>query len=246
MSDYQIKALGSSLADYLGQFLFCCEYTQTFNHLSAYCRGLLSSLERKTCEPIALAAGIPVRTLQEFLRDHSWDHDRMRDLLQSHVAAILRRIPTDDLGTLAIVDETGSAKKGSKTPGVHRQWCGELGKTDNCVVTVHLGIARGRYKTLVDRDLFLPKSWSDDRERCRAAGIPDQLVHRPKWRIALEQIDRARRNGIGMDWLTFDEGYGACPEFLQEVDSRNIHFIGEVPRSFHCFSVRPRPSASSS
>jgi SRSO17 transposase len=246
MTEQEIKALGPALAGFLDQFLFCCGYTQTFAHLSAYCRGLLSNLERKTAEPIALAAGIPVRTLQEFLKDHDWYQDNGRDLLQRHVASTLLTLPADDVGTLGIVDETGTAKKGQKTPGVQRQWCGELGKTDNCIVTVHLGVARGRYNTLVDRDLFLPKSWSDDRERCQAAGIPDELVHRPKWQIALEQIDRAKGNGIVLSWLTFDEGYGDCPEFLLAVEGKGLRFVGEAPRSLRCFAVRQPPARSSS
>ena len=246
MTEQEIKALGPALADFLNKFLFCCGYTQTFTHLGVYCRGLLSNLERKTVEPIALAAGTPVRTLQEFLKDHVWDQDQVRDLLQRHVASTLPTLPADDIGILGIVDETGTAKKGSKTPGVQRQWCGELGKTDNCIVTVHLGVARGRYKTLLDRDLFLPKNWSDDRQRCRAAGIPDTLAHRPKWQIALEQIDRASSNGIVLDWLTFDEGYGDCPAFLLGLDSRELPFVGEVPRSLHCFAVRQPAALSSS
>ncbi len=245
MTEHEIKALGPALADFLDQYLFCCSYTQTFAHLAAYCRGLLSNLERKTCEPIALAAGIPVRTLQEFLKDYDWYQDKVRDLLQGHVASTLLTIPADEVGTLGIVDETGTAKKGTKTPGVQRQWCGELGKTDNCIVTVHLGVARCRYKTLVDRDLFLPKSWSEDRKRCKAAGIPDDLVHRPKWKIALEQIDRAKGNGIVLDWLTFDEGYGDCPDFLLAVEGRGLRFVGEAPRSLRCFAVR-QPAAQSS
>jgi SRSO17 transposase len=246
MTEEQIEALGPALADFLRQYLFCCGYTQTFAHLGVYCRGLLSNLERKTCEPIALAAGVPVRTLQEFLRDHDWDEDEARDLLGQHVAATLADLPDEGTGTIGLIDETGTAKKGSKTPGVQRQWCGELGKTDNCVVTVHLGVVRGRYKTLIDRDLFLPESWSNDRDRCRAAGIPDSLVHRPKWKIALEQVDRAKANGVLLDWLTFDEGYGDCPEFLLGLDGRQLRYVGEVPRSFHCFAVRPNPAASSS
>ncbi len=246
MTPEQIEAMGPALADFLHQFLFCCGYTQTFAHLGVYCRGLLSDLDRKTCEPIALAAGIPVRTLQEFLHDHGWDQDRVRDLLQRDVATTLPGLPHDGLGSIGIVDETATRKKGKKTPGVQRQWCGELGKKENCIVTVHLGVARGRYKTLLDRDLFLPESWSADRDRCRAAGIPDELVHRPKWRIALEQIDRARGNGIVLDWLTFDEAYGECPEFLLELVRRKLRFVGEVPRSFHCFAVREPVAKSSS
>ena len=104
MTEEQIEALGPALADFLAQFLFCCGYTQTFAHLGVSCRGLLSNLDRKTAEPIALASAIPVRTLQEFLGDHDWDQDRVRDLRQRHVASTLPDLPDDGIGTIAIVD----------------------------------------------------------------------------------------------------------------------------------------------
>jgi SRSO17 transposase len=240
MTEDQIQALGPALADFLDRFLFCCAYTQTFQHLGTYCRGLLSDLPRKSVEPIALAAGTPVRTLQQFLRDHGWDHHQARDLLQRHVAVALPGQPADDLGTVGLIDETGQVKKGTKTPGVQRQWCGEAGKTENCIVTVHLGVARGRYKALLDADLYLPKSWDADRDRCKEAGIPDDVVYRPKWQIALAQLDRAHANGLGLDWLTFDEGYGDKPRFLQGLDGRRLLYVGEVPKSFRCYGRRPR------
>jgi SRSO17 transposase len=241
MTTEQIEALGPAFADYLEQFRDCCDYPQTFDLLQVYCRGLLSDLDRKTCEPVALAAGIAVRTLQEFLRDHCWSFDQLRDRLQAHVVDDLAGQPGDELGTLGLIDETGTAKKGTKTPGVQRQWCGELGKQENCIVTVHLGVARGHYKTLIDGDLFLPESWDQDRERCRRAGIPDTLRYRPKWQIALEQLDRARANGIRWDWLTFDEYYGSKPGFLRGLDQRRCRAVAEVPKSLRCFSHRPRP-----
>ena len=241
MTPEQIQELGPAFADYLRQFLFCCAYTQTFDLLGTYCRGLLSDLPRKTCEPIALAAGVPARTLQEFLNDHRWSFAAVRDLLQLHVAAALGGVPGDDLGTVGLHDETGTRKKGTKTPGVQRQHCGEVGKLENCVVTVHTGVARGRYKTLCDADLYLPQSWDADRDRCRAAGIPDDVVYRPKWQIALGQLDRALANGIALDWLTFDEGYGDKPGYRQGLDQRQVRYVGEVPKSFRCFTAPPRP-----
>ncbi len=231
MTPEQIEELGPAFANYLQQFLFCCGYTQTFHLLEVYCRGLLSDLPRKTAEPIALASGTAVRTLQEFLKDHVWSYRLARDTLQEQVAATLARLPGDDLGTVGVVDETATAKKGGKTPGVQRQWCGERGKTENCVVTVHLGLARGRYKTLVDGELFLPESWDHDRDRCREAGIPDDVRYRPKWQIALRQVLRARAVGIGLDWLTFDEGYGDKPGFLRGLDGQGVPYVGEVPKS---------------
>ena len=120
MTPEQIEQLGPAFADYLRPFLFCCDYTQTFDLLGVYCRGLLSDLDRKTCEPIALYAGVAVRTLQEFLRDHLWSFERVRDLLQQHVAGALADLPADDLGTVGLHDETGTVKGGTHTPGARR------------------------------------------------------------------------------------------------------------------------------
>jgi SRSO17 transposase len=241
MTEAQLRALGPALSAYLDRYLFCCGYTQTFAHLNTYVRGLLSDLQRKTCEPIALKAGTPVRSLQEFLRDHLWDFAAVRQRHQQHAAELLRQ-PDEPkgLGTVGLIDETSAAKKGDKTPGVQRQHLGCLGKIDNGIVTVHLGVCRGRYKCLIDADLFLPQEWSDDRPRCRQAGIPDAVVYRPKWQIALEQVDRARGNGVQLDWLTFDEGYGKSPGFLRGLDERKLPFVGEVPRSLSCLAVNRR------
>src|SRR5580693_5997116 len=218
MTEQEIRNLGPELDLFLKPYLYCCGFTQTFGHLNTYCRGLLSDLPRKSAEPIALASGTPVRTMQEFLRDHTWDYLQMTTLAQKRAAGLLPTLADDGLGTIGIVDETAQPKKGHKTPGVQRQWCGRLGKVENCVVTVHIGVARGRFKALLGGDLFLPKEWSKDRERCRKAGIPDEVVHRPKWKIALEQYDLAKGNGVEMNWMTFDEGYGNTPEFMDELD----------------------------
>src|SRR5438045_2442656 len=162
MTEQQLRALGPALADYLDPLLFCCGYTQTFGHLGTYVRGLLSDLPRKTVEPIALRAGTPVRTLQEFLRDHVWDAAAVRDRLQAHVAATLAGRPADDLGAVGLVDETSARKRGDRTPGVQRQYLGCAGKVDIGIVTVHLGVCHGRYKALLDADLFLPEAWAGD------------------------------------------------------------------------------------
>jgi SRSO17 transposase len=246
MAPEEIEGLGPAFADYLQQFLFCCDYTQTFDLLGVYCRGLLSDLDRKTCEPIALGAGVAVRTLQEFLRDHRWSFAQARDQLQQHVAATLAGLPGDDLGCVGLHDETGTVKDGTQTPGVQRQHCGEVGKVENCIVTVHTGVAKGRYKTLFDAELFLPESWDRDRDRCQKGRIPHDVRYRPKWRIALEQLDRARANGIAFDWLTFDEGYGDKPGYLEGLGQRQQRYVGEVPKSFRCFGHRPRSGQKAS
>jgi SRSO17 transposase len=109
MTEEQLDALGPAFEGFLEPYLFCCGYTQTFGHLHTYCRGLLSDLPRKTCEPIALASGTAVRTLQEFLRDHTWEFAEVRALLQRHVAAALPAV-ADDLGTVGLIDETSAGR----------------------------------------------------------------------------------------------------------------------------------------
>jgi len=164
----------------------------------------------------------------------------VRKIYQQRLAASPWMSEPDDLGTIGLIDETSVAKKGAETPGVQRQYCGALGKQENCIVTVHLGLARGRFKTLVNSDLFLPESWSGDRDRCRRADIPDDVVYRSKWRIALELLDDARGNGLHFDMLTFDEYYGGKPGFLEGLDEREQLFVAEVPKSFRVLSKRPR------
>jgi SRSO17 transposase len=247
MTEAQLQALEPALADFLDEFLFCCDYTQTFGHLGTYVRGLLSDLPRKTAEPLALRAGTPARTLQEFLKDHAWDFAAVRQHLQADAARRLPTVPADDLGTVGLIDETSAVKQGTKTPGVARQYLGCVGKVDNGIVTVHLGVARGSYQTLLDCDLYLTQDWAADRPRCRAAGIPDDLGYRPKWQIALAELDRAQATGVRLDWLTFDEEYGKRPGFVAGLDERQLRFVGEVPRTFSCLAAHPsgrRPEAS--
>jgi SRSO17 transposase len=210
----------------LKQFADCFSRREARELFATYVEGQLSDLGEKSCEPIALAAGIPPRNLQEFLAAYKWNEDRTRECLQKMV---VRDHAAPNV--VGVFDETSDVKQGNKTPGVQRQWCGTVGKTENCIVTVHLTYAAGDFHCVLDGDLFLPESWSEDRDRCRAAGIPDDVVYRPKWQIALELLDRAHGHGVKFDWLTFDEGYGGKPEFLRELANREQVFVAEVPKS---------------
>ena len=166
MDAEQIRGLQPMLAGYLKRFADCFSRKDTRKHLSVYVAGQLSDLERKSVEPIALAADVPVRTLQEFLSQHRWREDLVRDRLQSIVAA-----EHASAHAVGIIDETSALKKGNKTPGVQRQYLGAVGKQDNGIVTVHLAYAADDFHCLLDGELFLPESWSEDRQRCREAGI---------------------------------------------------------------------------
>jgi hypothetical protein len=205
MTEQEIAGLGPPFASYLGRYRGCFLQKRTMAHFDTYCRGLLSDLPRKSVEPLALEAGTAVRTLQEFLVTTRWDNGQARDLLQRQLAAAVAAIPADSVGTVGVVDETSCRKWGEHTPGVQRQYLGWVGKVDNGIVTVHVGVAKGRFQALLDAELYLPRSWDQDRARCRAAGIPDELRYRPKWRIALDQLTRLEGNGVTFDWLVFEE-----------------------------------------
>ena len=232
MTDRQIAALGPAFATYLRRFRRCFRQSRTAAHFDTYCRGLLSDLPRKSVEPIALAAGAAVRTLQEFLATAKWDHDQARATLQRHLGEVLAAVPADRLGTVGVIDETSARKWGDHTPGVQRQYLGCVGKLDHGIVTVHVGVARGTFQALLDADLDLPKEWDADRDRCRAAGIPDGVRYRPKWRIALEQLVRLETADVRFDWLVFDEGYGAAVPLLRVLNLAGRKFVAEVPVNF--------------
>jgi SRSO17 transposase len=230
----QIRRLEPMLDEYLSRFSDCFARRDTRAHLPVYMRGQLSDLARKSVEPMALAADVPVRTLQEFLTHLTWDLDRMRD----RVVQIVRE---EHAGpeAIGIIDETGWPKKGDKTPGVQRQYCGAVGKQENCLITVHLGYAAGDFHCLLDSDLYLPKSWDEDRERCREAGIPDEVVYRPKTQIALELYDRARASGAEFEWLTFDEWYASDGSFRRALNARDQRFIGEIKKTVRVWIEPP-------
>jgi len=234
MDAQQIRKLGPMLNKYLDEFGDCFARREPADNMRVYVNGQLSDLRRKSIEPIADRAGVPPRTLQQFLSRAAWDERLMGDRL----AQIVARDHGDPM-SIEVIDETGNPKKGRKTPGVKRQWCGATGKVDNCVVTVHTSYVAGDFHTLLGGELFLPREWSDDRERCRAAGIPDEMVHRPKWQIALGLHDWAVGNGVRFEWATADEGYGEVPAFHFAMDDRGQRYVVEVPSTFHGWLKRP-------
>src|SRR3982750_1315098 len=144
MTEQEIKDLGPAFAAHLRRFRDSCGPARTAAPSGTYCRGLLSDLPRKSVEPIALAAGTAVRTLQEFLTTAARDFAAVRDLHQRRVAGALAEVPADAVGTVGVIDETSSVKKGDQTPGVQRQYLGCAGKIENGIVTVHVAAAGGR------------------------------------------------------------------------------------------------------
>jgi len=236
MTTDQILSLAPALGEFLNEFADCFGRLEPRLHLGHYVRGQLSGLQRKSVEPMALFNNIAPRTLQEFLGSDVWDHARARDQVQQIVAR-----DHEDPKAIGIIDDSGHAKSGKKTPGVQWQYCGRLGKTANCVVTVQLTFSSfdTRFRTMLDTELFLPESWSNDRERCRQAGIPDDVVYRPKHHIALELLDRAEANGVHLEWITADIWYSEKPAFLAGLEERGRRYVVEIPRNLRGWLYNP-------
>ena len=230
-----IKAIGRKLKRFLSKFDGCFGRSEPRANLETIVEGQLSDLERKSLEPIALAAGVPPRTLQDFVASGNWDHERMRDQAQQIVATEYAHPRS-----IGLIDESGNPKKGNETCGVYRQWCGNTGKVDNCVVGVHLGYVVGDFQCLLDSDLFLPKEWSSDMERRQKTKVPDDVVFRTKPEIALSQVKHALGNGIRFSFLTFDELYGRSGPFLDGFSELGQNFVGEIPCDFVGWLQEPK------
>ena len=237
MDALQLQSLRPALATWVQTFRPCFKKQVTYEHFQCYLMGLMADLRRKSVEPIALAAGVAVRTMQEFLSMFAWDHARLEKMLSRRVAD---RSPSGGIG---VIDATGHPKRGDKTPGVHRQYCGESGKLDNCVVAQHLLFtddqAKNPFSCVLASDLYLPRAWADDPDRCREAGIGEQVVYRAKWQIALDQVRDALASGVKLNWVVFDEDYGRIPAFWFELDRMGQQAVGEVPRDFRAWVKRP-------
>ena len=237
MTAAQILSLGPALADYLGEFDDCFARSEPRGHLASYVRGQLSDLPRKSVQPIADFTDTPRRTLQEFLDWSPWNPGSVRDRVQRLVAR-----DHGESQAIGIIDDSGHPKSGCKTAGVQRQWCGNSGKIDNCVVTVHLSYTSfdAPFRTMLDSDLFLPEHGWDDADRRAEAGIPDDVRYRPKYDIALEQVRRALANGLSFGWFTADEWYASCPAFLAGLETLGQRYVVEIRRNFHGWFCDPR------
>jgi SRSO17 transposase len=190
-------------------------------HARAFVRGLLADLPRKNCWTLAEHAGDPTPDgMQHLLGRAVWDHDKVRDDLRDYVVDHL-----GDPGAVLVIDETGDLKKGTTTVGVKRQYTGTAGRVENAQVAVYLVYATDAGHAMIDRELYLPRSWTDDPERLQAAGVPDQVGFATKPKLATAMICRALDAGVPAAWVTGDEVYGANPGLRAELEARQIGYV---------------------
>ena len=186
-----------------------------------YVSGLVAGLERKNGWTLAERAGeVSPDGMQRLLRRADWDVDGVRDDVRDYVVEHLG----DPQGVL-IGDETGFLKKGRRSAGVQRQYSGTAGRTENCQIGTFLAYASPHGHALIDRELYLPESWTDDRDRCRAAGIPDEAEFATKPRQLMAMLARALDAGVPFAWVTADEVYGQAGYLRDWLEERDAAYV---------------------
>ncbi|MEU1391455.1 IS701 family transposase, partial [Nonomuraea sp. NPDC005730] len=193
----------------------------------AYLLGLLAPIDRKNSWQLAEAAGdtAPDR-MQRLLNSARWDPRQVRVDLREYV---MEHLGHHD-GVL-IVDETGFLKKGDKSAGVQRQYSGTAGRVENCQVGVFLAYASPLGRALIDAELYLPRSWTDERDRCARAGIPADVPFATKPALARTMLVRVLQAGVPVSWVTADEAYGLDFKFRRFLEEQRLSYVVAVPKS---------------
>ena len=216
-----------------------------------YLNGLLLAPGRKSAEPIALVFGEPaddgisqnqVLALQRFLTYSPWDSHRIHREIQAVFAEEL--VPSTaewPIGTVGVIDESGFVKQGTHSVGVQRQYCGRVGKKENCQVGVFLVGVSPAGSALLEQQLYLPENWASDAERRDETAVPADITFQTKPQIGIELLRRTRSNGLlKFDWITADEFYGHNGEFLDELEAMQQRYVVEVPVNTTVWTVDPQ------
>jgi SRSO17 transposase len=206
---------------------------------TAYLQSLLSTVERKNSWQLAEAAGLAnPYGFQHLLGRAQWDAEALRD---AHRQEVLAGLGQED--AVLAIDETGVIKKGDKSAGVARQYCGASGKLDNCQVGVFLSWQTAKGHALIDRALYLPREWTDDAERRRAAGIPEEVPFATKPELARRMVERALEAGARAAWVVADSVYGADSKlrfFLEARQQPYVMAVSSAQSVWTGLSQRPR------
>jgi SRSO17 transposase len=194
---------------------------ETRRRAGKFVLGLLADLPRKNCWSIAEHAGDrDPHGMQYLLARASWDTDGVRDDLRDYVVGQL-----GDTDGVLVFDETGDLKKGTGTVGVQRQYTGTAGRIENAQVAVYLTYAAARGHALIDRELYLPQSWTSDPDRLAEAGVPDDIEFATKPALATGMLTRALRAGVPARWVTGDEVYGNDPGLRAECEVQQVGYV---------------------
>ena len=232
-----LEASLARLKEFIEPFVALLPRQELRGHGEDFIRGLLSDVERKSTEPIAERAGKYRRPMQAFIGDSRWDH---RPLL-----AELRRQVAGELGAangILTLDGSGFSKKCAASVGVARQWCGRLGKIDNCQAGVFLGYVSNLGHTLVDERLYLPKDWACDPVRREMCHVPKEVKFRTAHELSLEMLDESRGQ-LPHRWINGDDAFGSVPWFRAALRERGERYLLDIPGSLTvCDAEDPLPT----
>ena len=251
MTRDEVRAAARRIVDWHGRFACLFGRKESQRHSLVYLKGLLSSLERKSVEPIALQfarrsdAGAPTQkevvALQGFLTNSPWEAGDVFAEIQAVFAEEF--VPSTSqwsIGTVGVIDESAFVKAGKQSVGVARQWCGRLGNTANCQVGVFLTGVAPAGVSLLDAQLFLTEEWIADRPRRKKTRVPEQLEFRTKPQIAVEMIRRTLDAGkVHFDWVIADELYGDSGGLLDSLEAISQRYVLEVKNNTLVWTVDP-------
>ena len=236
----EIEALADELTAYHAEFAELYYRVEQAHWGHMYMQGLMAPLEKsKTIQPMAMALeGGNIQAMQQCVGQGRWKDER---LLRKHWCLVDKTLGEED--GVWIVDGSGFPKKGEHSVGVARQWCGQLGKIENCQEGVFAAYASRKGYTLLDRRLYLPESWFDQehRERWEKCGIPDDMTFKTEPELALDMLKSVIGTGsLRFRWVTCDEAYGKVPVFLDSVAGLERWYFAEVPHSTRVWATRPK------
>ncbi len=223
ISERAIQSLVERIDTHLERYRPCFVRSEQRENAALILRGKLSHLERKTIEPIAAEAGVRRRAVQNFVGAGAWSDDAVRSKLRAHV---VEEIGHDD--SVLIVDGMGVPKKGDASCGVARQWCGRLGKIDNCQVGVYLGYASHGGHALLDAQLYLPAERANDAAHRELTHVPDDVAFRTKWELARDLIESTGAT-VPHGWIVGDDEFGRVSRFRDDLRAKKRRYALDVP-----------------
>jgi SRSO17 transposase len=226
------------LEKFLEPFVACLREAEHREHAQSYVTGLLSDLKRKTVESVAYLHDQERLPLQKFIGCSPWDPRPLLKQLACQVGAEL-----GEADGVIVFDPSAHPKKGTASVGVQRQWCGRLGKIDNCQVGVYMAYVSRREQALVDTRLYLPESWASDQKRRKKAGVPNAVRFQTRHELALAMLDE---NGplLPHSWVTGDDEMGRSTHFRRELRGRNERYLLMVPSNTLIRDLEAEPPPS--
>ena len=237
VSAVQVKSCRRHLQGLLQRYLPCFYRVEQHELARVVLQGKLSNLERKTSEPIAYRAGRQRKPVQNFAGAGAWDDERVMAELRQHVAEELA-----DPDAVLVLDPSGFPKCGRESCGVERQWCGRLGKVENCQIGVFLGYIGHAGQAIVDRQLYLPHDWAESPARRAKTHVPESVRFQETWRIGLDLLERSGGD-LPFAWVTGDDEFGRCAAFRSELRRRRLQYVLDVPSNTLVRDLGETPTA---